>query len=85
MSIPKNKGVTAMAAATETCRELARRASSGIEVSLFWSASTNQVIVEVFDARIEGGFRFEVECSRALDAYNHPYAYAPATVPEVWS
>jgi hypothetical protein len=69
-----------MAAATETRRELARRANSGIEVSLSWNKSTNQVIVEVFDARIEEGFRFEVEGSRALDAYNHPYAYAPVSV-----
>ena len=69
-----------MAAATETCRELARRASSGIEVSLFWREATNQVIVEVFDARIDDGFQFEVEGSRALDAYNHPYAYAPVSV-----
>jgi len=69
-----------MAAATETCRELARRASGGIEVSLFWTESTNQVTVEVFDARIDEGFHFEVEGCRALDAYNHPYAYAPVSV-----
>ena len=72
-----------MAAATETCRELARRASSGIEVSLYWREATNQVIVEVFDARIDDGFQFEVEGSRALDAYNHPYAYAPVSLLEV--
>jgi hypothetical protein len=82
MSISKDEGGTVMATASETRRELAHRASNGIEVFLFWSKATNQVTVEVFDARLDEGFRFEVEGARALDAFNHPYAYAPALVRE---
>jgi hypothetical protein len=78
MSSTKNEGGTAVAAATRTRQELAHRASNGIEVSLFWTRSTNRVSVEVFDARTDERFEFEAAGSDALDAFNHPYAYATA-------
>ena len=65
-----------MATLIATRRELARRASNGIEVTLFWSKSTNCVTVEVFDARFEERFEFGVGGTDALNAFNHPYAYA---------
>ena len=65
-----------MATATADRRELAVRSSNGIEVSLYWSKATNRVTVEVFDDRVDEGFEFEVNRSDALDAFNHPYAYA---------
>lgn len=61
-----------------TRRELAHRASNGIEVTLFWNKSANRVTVEVFDERFDEGFELEVDGSVALDAFNHPYAYAAA-------
>jgi len=67
-----------MAAAIDRRRELAHRASNGIEVSLFWSKPTNRVTVEVFDDRFDEGFEFEVDGSDALDAFHHPFAYAAA-------
>jgi hypothetical protein len=79
MSNANQQGGTAMAAATRTRRELAHRASNGVEVSLVWSQSTNSVSVEVFDAHTDERFEFEVAGSDALDAFNHPYAYATAS------
>ena len=71
-----------MAATSGIRQELAHRDSNGIEVSLVWSKPTNSVAVEVFDARLDERFQFGVDGSHALDAFHHPYAYAPARVPE---
>jgi hypothetical protein len=65
-------------AATER-RELAHRAANGIEVSLLWTTSTNRVTIAVADTHSGEELEFDVDGSRALDAFNHPYAYA-ATV-----
>ena len=65
-----------MATTTDDRRELAVRASNGIEVSLFWSKSANRVTVEVFDEQLGDAFEFEVDGADALEAFNHPYAYA---------
>ena len=67
-----------MATITDDRRELAVRASNGIEVSLFWSKVDNRVTVEVFDLRLDEGFEFEAEGADALLAFNHPYVYAEA-------
>ena len=57
-------------------RELAHRTSDGIEVTLFWSKPSNQVTVAVLDTRSGDALEFDVAGSAALDAFNHPYAYA---------
>ena len=57
-------------------RELAHRASNGIEVTLFWGPARNDVVVEVFDHGAGAGFEICVPSERALDAFHHPYAYA---------
>jgi hypothetical protein len=57
-------------------RELAHRTSDGIEVSLFWSKPSNQVTVAILDTRSDQALEFDVDGSAALDAFNHPYAYA---------
>jgi hypothetical protein len=57
-------------------RELAHRTSDGIEVTLFWSKPSTQVTVAVLDTRFDEALEFEVDGSAALDAFNHPYAYA---------
>jgi hypothetical protein len=69
---------TAMAAGTTQRRELAHRASNGIEVWLYWRELTNRVTVEVLDERLDESFEFEVEGHLALSAFNHPYVYATA-------
>jgi hypothetical protein len=57
-------------------RELAHRTSDGIEITLFWSKPSNQVTVAVLDTRSDEALEFDVDGSAALDAFNHPYAYA---------
>ena len=57
-------------------RELAHRMNSEIEVTLFWSEAANRIIVEARDWRSDEAVEFEVDGDAALDAFNHPYAYA---------
>ena len=59
-------------------RELAHRTSDGIEVTLFWSKPSKRVTIAVLDTRSGEALEFEAEGSVALDAFNHPYAYAAA-------
>jgi hypothetical protein len=77
----QQQGGTAMATAIATRCELARRASNGIEVTLFWIKPTNRVSVEVLDSRFDEVFEFEVDGSVALEAFNHPFAYAASHCP----
>ena len=57
-------------------RELAHRTSNGIDVHLLWHKSSGRVSVSVFDQRTHDGFELEVDGRDALDAFNHPFAYA---------
>jgi hypothetical protein len=70
------EGAPDTASALESRRELAQRASDGFVVSLYWNETTNLVTVEVLDTGFSEGFEFAVEGRDALDAFNHPYAYA---------
>lgn len=56
--------------------ELAHRTSDGIDVYLFWNEPTSRVTVGVLDGRTDDSFELEVDGRHALDAFNHPYAYA---------
>ncbi len=57
-------------------RELARRSSAGVDVTLYWHPTLDELIVCVCDKR--HGAHFEIRPLRylALDVYYHPYAYA---------
>ena len=57
-------------------RELAHRTSDEIEITLFWSKPSDQVTIAVLDTRSNEALEFDVDGSAALDAFNHPYAYA---------
>jgi hypothetical protein len=62
---------------TPLIRELDRRISNGIEVRLLWRPHDEVVLVAVSDARTEESFVIEVrEGEKALDVFNHPFAYA---------
>ena len=65
-----------MTTSTTGRTELAHRWSDGIDVYLFWTKATNHVTVGLVDARTDASFEFEVDGPNALDAFNHPYAYA---------
>jgi hypothetical protein len=62
-------------AATER-RELAHRSTNGIDVTLLWLKSSNVVTIAVIDSHSGEELEFEVGGRFALDAFNHPYAYA---------
>lgn len=57
-------------------RELAYRNQNGLEVTLLWDSRSNEVSVEVIDHLDDSGFRLPIAAHQALDAFNHPYAYA---------
>jgi hypothetical protein len=55
-------------------RELDHRHSDGIDVTLSWRPSRNDLVLTVRDET--GGFELGVAAHEALDAFAHPYAYA---------
>ena len=57
-------------------KELAYRNQDGLEVTLLWDACSNEVSIDVVDERNESQFRLPIQGRFALDAFNHPYAYA---------
>lgn len=66
-----------MATTTNTQKtELAHRTSEGIQVYLFWNQLSDRVTLCVVDERTNNGFELEVDGRDALDAFNHPFAYA---------
>jgi hypothetical protein len=78
-STPRSQGGTETTATAPTDRrELPHRTSDGIEVTLSWSKPSNRVAIAVLDTRSDEALEFDVEGTAALDAFNHPYAYAAA-------
>ena len=67
-----------MSTATDTHhrRELAHRSNDGLDVTLFWSPDTDELIVCVCDQRRGAYFEIEPEPNGALDVFYHPYSYA---------
>ena len=59
-------------------RELAHRLSSGVEVTLYWSADDNTTSVEVTQPASEQALLFRVPRERALDAFYHPFSHLTA-------
>lgn len=57
--------------------ELAQRQNDGIEVTLLWSRDDDSVAVRVRHLRTGKTALLPVEPHRALEAYYHPFAYAP--------
>ena len=57
-------------------RELAERTSSGTLVRLFWMQGTRDLWVEVWEAQFDVTIVIPAEPERALEAFQHPYAYA---------
>jgi hypothetical protein len=57
-------------------RELAARNSDGIHVALLWHPANHELTVSVEDIRAGDRFQLAVPPDRALDAFNHPFAYA---------
>jgi hypothetical protein len=62
---------------TARATELAHRSGDGIAVSLFWSKRTGTVTIELVDDRRGERLEFAVARRNALEAFRHPYVYAP--------
>jgi hypothetical protein len=56
-------------------RELAGRSGDGLEVTLLWDPRDDSLAVVVRDTREGVRFEIPVEGARALDAFEHPFAY----------
>ena len=60
-----------------SARELAQRRSGTAEVLLLWRPEIDQVAISLYDSATDDGFHVEIAPGDALDAFYHPYAYAP--------
>jgi hypothetical protein len=56
--------------------ELASRGNDGLEVSLLWNPATDRVKVTVADSKLGDAFELHVPGAEALDAFDHPFAFA---------
>ena len=59
-------------------KELTRRASDGVVVSLLWRRADGRLTVVVNDTRTGEMLELPARGDNALDVFNHPYAYTPA-------
>ena len=59
-------------------RELAHRRSANLEVTLLWNRRSHRVWVSIYDLANDEQRAAPVPQDRALDAFNHPYAYVAA-------
>ena len=57
--------------------ELALRRQDGLEVRLLWDARSGEVSIDLSDESTQTAFAFLVDPSCALDAFYHPFVYAP--------
>jgi hypothetical protein len=73
---PKRRARRPLANAESERRELARRSSSGVDVTLYWHPTLDELTVSVYDERHGAYFEMRPHRSLALDVYYHPYAYA---------
>jgi hypothetical protein len=62
-------------------RELAQRTTGPVEITLYWDAGGDEVMVELIDRGGGASFQIFVPPHRALDAFHHPYAYASRLEP----
>ena len=57
-------------------RELAQRRSGTLEVLLLWHRDSDRVELAVYDLATDESFHIDIAPGNAMDAFNHPYAYA---------
>jgi hypothetical protein len=60
-----------------TALELAQRLSGTDEIQLFWHPGSDCLELSVRDLETGAGLQIAVAPGRAVDAFYHPYAYAP--------
>jgi hypothetical protein len=62
------------AAPDQRCRELAHRASGGMDIRLYWNVDDNSTSIEIWQPASEELLWFTVTPGRALEAFYHPFA-----------
>ena len=67
-----------MTATRESIRELAERTSNGTLMRLLWLQGTRELWVEVYEPEFDLTIVIPATPERALETFNHPYAYASA-------
>jgi hypothetical protein len=60
-----------------TALELAQRLSGTDEIQLLWHPGSDCIELSVRDLETGAGLQIAVAPGRAVDAFYHPYAYAP--------
>lgn len=63
----------------QTYTELDARTNDGKFVQLLWSPETNETFIRIEDFRKEETIQFAVLGEKALEAFNHPYPFAPTS------
>jgi hypothetical protein len=58
--------------------ELATRQNAGVEVRLLWNKNADELTVAVVDDRTGEAFEIPIPGENALDAFYHPFVYAPS-------
>lgn len=71
-------GATSVAIVCHPRRELARRLTGGVEVTLYWNADDNTTLIEIWQPRTAETLLFTVARDRALDAFYRPFAHLAA-------
>lgn len=61
---------------TGSFEELDYRDGDGVQVSLLWSRTTNDLSVLVVDTKTDEQLELRVEPHEALEVFHHPFAYA---------
>jgi hypothetical protein len=64
-------------------RELARRCSGGLEITLYWHAHDNTTSIDIHQPATEETLSFLVPADRALDAFHHPFAHVASNGDEL--
>jgi hypothetical protein len=60
-----------------TTRELAHRETTHLQVSLLWHPTNNLLTLRLVEVGTGREYTFCIKPEKALDAFNHPYAYLP--------
>jgi hypothetical protein len=68
---------------TDRARELDHREADGLEVTLVWYPAEQAIAVKVLDTRTGERLEIPVDRADALEAFNHPFAYAAVLSPEL--
>ena len=63
-------------------RELAHRESSDVDVTLFWRPEDDSLLLLLVEVPTGVVFEIPIRPEDAMAAFNHPYAYLPARVPD---